>query len=110
MSIKLTILKIQLESEQTKHLKELHNKIEQLQSKLKTTGQWIEEDLDSKANFDLDYIYRVNTTCALSLMTVSVQAGNIYFMHGGASYNTGCSNRRATSAGWVINRMMKFKI
>ena len=77
---------------------------------MKPTAQWIEEDLDSKANFDIDYIYKINTANGWSLTSTGVSASTIHFNYGGTNYSTYAANRRANTRNWVVIKMMKFKV
>lgn len=110
MIIKLAILKIELLSEESKEMQTLKARVEELENRLKSEGQWEEEDLDSKANFDLNYIYKINTNAGLSSIITTMTTGTIYFFNGGANYTISNSNRRATSAGWVVTKMQRKKI
>jgi hypothetical protein len=68
------------------------------------------EDLDSKANFDLAYQYRIETNAGGSNLSIAVNATTIYFCGiNGAIYNFSNTNRRTCTAGWVITKILKKK-
>ncbi len=88
----------------------LKTKIIELETQLKKIEHWEEEDLNSKANFDLNCIYKIDTSVGHSMIITGVTTTNIYFNYKGSSYNTAYTDRRAITAGWVITKMMKYKI
>jgi hypothetical protein len=57
-------------------------------------------------NFDVNYIYKINTNAGWSCSSTGVTAANIYF-YNGAHINVAATNRRAVSNGWVVTKIMK---
>lgn len=77
---------------------------------MKNVGQGIEEDLDSKANFDMDCMYKINTNGGWTLISTAVSAATIHFNYAGTNYSTSSSNKRSNTTGWVVTRMVKFRL
>lgn len=89
---------------------ELKNKIQELEEKLKNSSNFVEEDLDSKDNFDMNCIYKIQTNGGYSLISTGVSLNTIQFNYSGTNYTTSSSNRRANTTGWTVTKMIKLKI
>jgi hypothetical protein len=88
-------------------IRALKAKIEDLEKKITVVDHWIDENLDSKDNFDTNCIYKIYTNSGKTLMSTAVAASNIYFFWGGSSYSITNSNRRSSTAGWAITKLQK---
>ncbi len=69
------------------------------------------EDLDSKANFDIEYIYKITSqNGGFSVLGTYVSGGNIYIFVGATNCYISATNRRATSTGHVVSKILKQKV
>ncbi len=94
---------------QETELKNLKAEFGKLDIELKNKSAWIEENLDSKDNFDLGCIYTIITASG-NLTSIIVQSTAIYFTNGTTQYSTSSSNRKAVSIGWAVTKLLKCKL
>jgi len=70
------------------------------------------EDLDSKNNFDLNYIYQIylNGYGGCSILNTWTLADKLEFSHGGTLHIVLASNKKQTNHGVQINKIIKKKL
>lgn len=58
----------------------------------------------------MNYVYRVYTNAGFSCLSTSVSNANIFFLANQTHINVANGNRRNTSNGWAVTKMMKKKV